>query len=86
MLKSLHVQNVALISNAEIEFDKGLNVLTGETGAGKSILIDAIGLLLGDRSDKSLIRSGENQCKVVGCFDIQNDIKSQLDSFCKNMI
>lgn len=82
MLKNLYVQNVALISNAEIEFDKGLNVLTGETGAGKSILIDAIGLLLGNRADKTLIRSGETQCKVVGCFDFSMRSAPELYNFC----
>lgn len=83
MLKSLNVQNVALISSAEIEFEKGLNVLTGETGAGKSILIDSIGLLLGDRIDKTLIRNGENQCKVIGCFDVAESNKRQLQAFCE---
>ena len=82
MLKSLNVQNIALISDIEIEFENGLNVLTGETGAGKSILIDAIGLLLGDRSDKTLIRSGETQCRVIGCFEIEQIIKEQIKIYC----
>jgi DNA repair protein RecN (Recombination protein N) len=83
MLDSLIVKNVALISDAQIEFDKGLNVLTGETGAGKSILVDSIGLLLGARNDKTLIRSGETECKVVGKFSIESNIAGLIDGFCE---
>lgn len=82
MLKSLNVQNVALIESAEIEFNSGLNVLTGETGAGKSILIDSIGLLLGDRVDKTLIRNGQTQGIVIGSFDVNNEIKPLIKDFC----
>ena len=64
MIQNLHVKNVALIDEAEITFTKGLNVLTGETGAGKSILIEALGLALGDRADLSLIRRGSDQAYV----------------------
>ena len=64
MIQNLHVKNVALIDEAEINFTKGLNVLTGETGAGKSILIEALGLALGDRADLSLIRRGSDQAYV----------------------
>ena len=83
MLKNLSVKNVALISSAEIEFDSGLNVLTGETGAGKSILVDSIGLLLGDRVDKTLIRSGETECKVTGCFEVERKVEQPVSDFCK---
>lgn len=82
MLEYLNVQNVALISNVEIEFEKGLNVLTGETGAGKSILVDSIGLLLGGRCDKNLIRNGESQCKVTGKWNIENSNTAQINQFC----
>lgn len=82
MLETLSIQNVALISDAKIEFEKGLNVLTGETGAGKSILIDSIGLLLGDRCDKTLIRNGEDQCKIIGTWSIENNIKPAIKEFC----
>ena len=58
MIKLFRVNNIALIASAELEFGPGLNLLTGETGAGKSILIDALGLLVGDRASTDLIRSG----------------------------
>ena len=58
MLKYLHIENIAVIESADIEFNTGFNVLTGETGAGKSILIDAINAVLGQRTSKDLIRAG----------------------------
>lgn len=64
MITDLHVRNVALIDEADITFTPGLNVLTGETGAGKSILIEALGLTLGDRADTGLIRRGCDQASV----------------------
>lgn len=70
MLIRLEIHNIALIEAVELEFYAGLNVLTGETGAGKSILIDAMNLGLGARSDKELIKSGCNEARVEMCFDI----------------
>ena len=58
MLSMLTVQNFAIIDNIEIDFKPGLTILTGETGAGKSLIIDAIGLLLGDRASSTMVRSG----------------------------
>ncbi|MEE0775579.1 MAG: AAA family ATPase, partial [Bacillota bacterium] len=58
MLAELYVKNFALIENLQIEFHEGLNVITGETGAGKSLLTDAVGLLMGGRADKDFIRYG----------------------------
>ena len=58
MLYSLHVKNLALIKEQEIEFSKGLNILTGETGAGKSVVIGSVNLALGGKADASLIRTG----------------------------
>ncbi len=69
MLSSLHIENVALIRNATLLFDGGFTVLTGETGAGKSIMIDALALLCGGRSDKELIRTGASFAFVEGVFD-----------------
>lgn len=83
MLEYLSVKNIALIENAEIEFEKGLNALTGETGAGKSILLDSIGLLLGNRLDKSLIRKGEADCKVIGKFTIDKEVEQKFRQFCE---
>ncbi len=69
MLSSLHIENVALIKETTLIFDGGFTVLTGETGAGKSIMIDALALLCGGRSDKELIRTGANFAFVEGVFD-----------------
>ena len=69
MLSSLHIENVALIKENTLSFANGFTVLTGETGAGKSIILDALSLLCGARSDKEIIRSGESFAFVEGCFD-----------------
>lgn len=68
MLRSLHIENIAVIRQADLSFGEGLNVLTGETGAGKSVLIDSIGFLTGARADRELIRSGERQATVSAVF------------------
>ena len=68
MLQRLVIQNVALIGQAELEFSDGLNVLSGETGAGKSVILDAIDFVLGAKADRSLIRSGEQFCSVRAEF------------------
>lgn len=73
MLRELHIRNLAIIDDLTIEFDKGLNVLTGETGAGKSIIIDALSLALGERASSELIRSGEKEAVVEAFFDILPD-------------
>lgn len=70
MLQSLRIKNLAVIEDIEIDFSKGFNVFTGETGAGKSIIIDALGLLIGERTDTDLIRTGAEQMSVEGIFDI----------------
>jgi DNA repair protein RecN (Recombination protein N) len=69
MLRFLSIQNLAVIESAEIEFDAGLSVLTGETGAGKSILVEAVGLLLGGRASPDLVRTGEDCATVQAIFD-----------------
>lgn len=69
MLAELRLENYAVIDNAEIGFDAGLNLLTGETGAGKSILIDALGLLLGDKASADVIRSGAERAVVAAVFE-----------------
>ena len=73
MLVSLHIENIALIRRLDLEPSAGFCAFTGETGAGKSILIDAIGLLCGSRSEKELIRSGEEYALVEGVFLLQNE-------------
>ncbi len=69
MIKLLRISNIALIASAELEFGPGLNLLTGETGAGKSILIDALGLLAGARASADLIRSGSESAVVEGLVE-----------------
>ena len=69
MLAELRLENYAVIDNAVIEFASGLNLLTGETGAGKSILIDALGLLLGEKASSDVIRAGAERAVVMGVFD-----------------
>ncbi|MBA4372633.1 MAG: DNA repair protein RecN [Thermodesulfovibrio sp.] len=71
MLKELRIKNLAIIDDLSISFGKGLNILTGETGAGKSIIIDALGLALGDRSQADLIRAGAKEASVQVYFDLQ---------------
>lgn len=68
MLLSLHIENVAVIKSVDIDFSRGFMAMTGETGAGKSIILDSIGLLLGNKADRELIRYGEPQASVSGLF------------------
>ena len=68
MLKRLTVRNLAVVENAEATFASGLNVLTGETGAGKSVLMDALGLVLGGRADASVVRGGAKEAEVEADF------------------
>lgn len=68
MLSLLHIEHIALIESADLSFGDGLNVLTGETGAGKSIVLDAIGALMGERVSRDLIRTGEKSALVSGVF------------------
>ena len=65
MLSSLQIENVAVIQKAEVHFKPGLNVLTGETGAGKSILIDSINAILGNRTSKDLVRTGASPLAIA---------------------
>ena len=70
MLETLKIKNLAVIDEAEIQFGAGLNILSGETGAGKSIVIQAISLLLGGRASNELIRTGCTEAIVEGVFDL----------------
>ena len=74
MLKSLTIRNYALIESVEIEFGSGLNILTGETGAGKSIIIDALSLILGDRASSDVVRKGADKAVVEGVFGIAENV------------
>lgn len=75
MLKSLLIKDYALIENISVEFGKGLNIITGETGAGKSILIDAMGLLLGERASTEVVRKETEKSVVEGIFDVKGNKK-----------
>jgi len=73
MLRFLRIQHLAVIDSVEVEFDPGLNVLTGETGAGKSILVEAVGLLLGGRASGDLVRTGEESAAIEALFESGGD-------------
>lgn len=82
MLKSMLVKNFAIIDNIEVDFSNNMTVLTGETGAGKSLIIDAIGLLFGDRASSEMVRHGENKAIIEGVFDNSSEeINNLLSSF-----
>src|SRR5918994_1416354 len=70
MLRFLRIEHPAVIHAVQVEFEPGLNVLTGETGAGKSMLVEAVGLLMGGRASADLIRTGETQAQVQAEFDV----------------
>ena len=74
MLSELYIENIAVIEKSNISFSKGLNVLTGETGAGKSIVIDSIGAVLGFRTSRELVRTGADKAVVSALF---TDISSR---------
>ena len=81
MLRELHIKDFAIIHNLRVQFDENLNILTGETGAGKSIVIEALGLLLGERADMDCIRTGQDIASVEGLFHCENyrDVFSCLE-------
>lgn len=78
MLRELHVKNYALMEDLTIEFEMGLNLLTGETGVGKSTLIGALGFLLGEKGDVDLIRTGEEKVSVEGVFEIPKEMEKSF--------
>ena len=71
MLHSLHIENYALISSLQIQFDKGMTVITGETGAGKSIIMGALSLILGSRADTGVLFDKSKKCSVEAVFDVK---------------
>jgi DNA repair protein RecN (Recombination protein N) len=80
MLFSLHIENVAVIKSLELEFSQGFSALTGQTGAGKSVIIDCINLLLGKKADKDIVRHGESSAMVSGLFTDISDSTRELFS------
>src|SRR5437868_2680736 len=81
MLLELKVSNFAIIDNLHIEFEEGLNILSGETGAGKSVLLKSLALLMGEKSSADTIRTGSQMATIEGSFDIRKraDIRKNLD-------
>ncbi len=78
MLKHLSIKSVAVIDELSIDFSAGLGILSGETGAGKSIIIDSINLLMGERASRSIIRSGEDKARVSGVFEIDKALADEI--------
>ena len=78
MLKSLYIRDYAIVDEVQVEFTGGLNILTGETGAGKSILIDALGLLLGDRASSESVRQGAQKAVVEGVFTVHDNDRAHM--------
>jgi len=75
MLKSIEIKDYALIEHLQVEFGEGLNIITGETGAGKSIIVDAMGLLLGGRASTEIVRKGAAKSFVEGIFSIKDNTR-----------
>ena len=78
MLTHLSIKNIAVIDKAQIDFSDGFNILTGETGAGKSIIINSLNILKGERASKELIRTGEQSARVDGIFTVSDEIKNEI--------
>src|SRR5262249_45938499 len=72
MLLDLVVENYAVVERLRVRFHAGLNLLTGETGSGKSIVVDALGLLLGGRASSDMVRTGESRARIAGIFDVRD--------------
>ncbi len=73
MLADITIQNFAIVKSLELEFSKGMTAITGETGAGKSISIDALGLCLGDRADANMVRPGEKRAEISTSFTLEQN-------------
>src|SRR5919112_5688191 len=82
MLQFLNISNIALIDDMQVEFDAGLNLLTGETGSGKSIIVDALGVLIGGRFTNELLKSGKERGSIEGLFSVTPN--PELDSILEN--
>ncbi|MBT4159713.1 MAG: AAA family ATPase, partial [Gammaproteobacteria bacterium] len=76
MLTHLSIQNLTLVDHLELEFNPGMSAITGETGAGKSIMLGALGLALGDRADSSLIATQADKAEICASFDLSTNIEA----------
>ena len=79
MLEQLSIKNVAVIDTLDVSFKEGVSVLTGETGAGKSIIIDSINMILGGRANKELIRHGKEKAEVQAVFSMNEEVRRILE-------
>ena len=84
MLRSLHVKNLALIEEAEVEFEEGLNILSGETGAGKSIIIGSINLALGEKVQKEMLRENADLLQVLVRYHADRDLERIVQDIAKH--
>ena len=81
MLQTVSIKNLALIKSENIEFNKGLNIILGETGAGKSLIFEALSFVLGLKTDKTLLRTGEESMRVDALFvDLPQSVKEELEN------
>src|SRR4030042_451058 len=78
MLSELHIENFAIISQLDLKFNRGLNIFSGETGAGKSIIIDAVEAILGSRSDATMVRAGSERALVEASFEIPDEVRQPV--------
>ena len=79
MIQSLYIKNFILIDSLHLDFERGFSAFTGETGAGKSIAMDAIGLLCGDRVNSNMIRTGSDKAVIEGVFTITDTMRVKLE-------
>ncbi len=82
MLQFLNISNIALIEDMQVEFESGLNLLTGETGSGKSIIVDALGVLIGGRFTSELLKSGAERGSIEGLFSVTQN--AELEALLEN--
>ena len=83
MLRALQIRHLALIESLDLQLEEDFTCLTGETGAGKSILLDAVGLLLGVRASSDLVRQGAPSATVEGMFELSQQTRHALSDFCE---
>ena len=88
MLQELRIKNFAIIDELNLSFSKGFNILTGETGTGKSIILNAVYLLLGDKASEELVRSSEEEASVEALFDISSnrEVKKRVKEKAEKLI
>jgi DNA repair protein RecN (Recombination protein N) len=81
MLRSLNIRDFVIVDTLDIDLESGFTVLTGETGAGKSILLDALALVLGERADASQIREGKNKAEISAIFALQGQLQTSINQW-----